>query len=117
MSFVTCVAFATACSGKPAASTADSAASARATKTPDSAAGAIATNGAGDKSAANNDTAKGKLPSNKMGKIPVLEYHVIGGDKNTLYTRTAASYRKRSARELSRSFIEITRESRGSAEK
>jgi hypothetical protein len=23
----------------------------------------------------------------------VLEYHVIGGDKNTLYTRTAASYR------------------------
>jgi peptidoglycan/xylan/chitin deacetylase (PgdA/CDA1 family) len=30
---------------------------------------------------------------NAQGRIPVLEYHVIGGDKNTLYTRTAASYR------------------------
>ncbi len=30
---------------------------------------------------------------NLQGRIPVLEYHVIGGDKNTLYTRTAASYR------------------------
>ncbi len=32
-------------------------------------------------------------PANAQGKIPVLEYHVIGGDKNTLYTRTVASYR------------------------
>ena len=30
---------------------------------------------------------------NLLGRIPVLEYHVIGGDKNTLYTRTAGSYR------------------------
>jgi len=30
---------------------------------------------------------------NAQGRIPVLEYHVIGGDKNALYTRTAASYR------------------------
>ena len=30
---------------------------------------------------------------NLQGRIPVLEYHVIGGDKNSLYTRTAASYR------------------------
>ena len=30
---------------------------------------------------------------NLQGRIPVLEYHVIGGDKNALYTRTAASYR------------------------
>jgi hypothetical protein len=33
------------------------------------------------------------LPENQMGRIPVLEYHVIGGVKNELYTRTAASYR------------------------
>lgn len=31
--------------------------------------------------------------ANLQGRIPVLEYHVIGGDRNTLYTRTAASYR------------------------
>ncbi len=30
---------------------------------------------------------------NQMGRIPVLEYHVIGGEKNSLYTRTAAAYR------------------------
>ena len=28
-----------------------------------------------------------------MGKIPVLEYHVIGGEKNALYTRTVASFK------------------------
>lgn len=33
------------------------------------------------------------LPANPQGRIPVLEYHVIGGDKNALYTRTAASYK------------------------
>jgi hypothetical protein len=33
------------------------------------------------------------LPANHAGKIPVLEYHVIGGTKNELYTRTADSYR------------------------
>ena len=35
----------------------------------------------------------GAASANLQGRIPVLEYHVIGGDKNTLYTRTAASYR------------------------
>jgi hypothetical protein len=35
----------------------------------------------------------GGASPNPMGRIPVLEYHVIGGDKNTLYTRTVASYR------------------------
>ena len=35
----------------------------------------------------------GSAPANPQGRIPVLEYHVIGGEKNTLYTRTAASYR------------------------
>lgn len=29
---------------------------------------------------------------NQLGRIPVLEYHVIGGDKDGLYTRTPAHY-------------------------
>ena len=37
-------------------------------------------------------TGGGAAP-NPTGRIPVLEYHVIAGDKNTLYTRTVASYR------------------------
>src|SRR4029079_3229724 len=36
--------------------------------------------------------ATGSAAPNLQGRIPVLEYHVIGGDKNTLYTPTAASY-------------------------
>jgi hypothetical protein len=36
---------------------------------------------------------RGTLDKNLMGRIPVLEYHVIGGDRNELYTRTVASYR------------------------
>ncbi|MES2176251.1 MAG: polysaccharide deacetylase family protein [Gemmatimonadota bacterium] len=35
----------------------------------------------------------GPVEGHPQGRIPVLEYHVIGGDKNTLYTRTAESYR------------------------
>ena len=50
----------------------------------DSAAGAVA---------ATSDTLGPKLPTNHTGRIPVLEYHVIGGDKNALYTRTAASFK------------------------
>ena len=34
-----------------------------------------------------------KWPANHTGRIPVLEYHVIGGDKNLLYTRTVASFK------------------------
>src|SRR6185503_1382222 len=34
-----------------------------------------------------------KLPANHSGRIPVLEYHVIGGPKNELYTRTVASFK------------------------
>ena len=34
-----------------------------------------------------------KLPANHAGRIPVLEYHVIEGTKNTLYTRTAESFK------------------------
>ena len=35
-----------------------------------------------------------RLPANHMGRIPILEYHVIGGTKNYEYTRTADSFRK-----------------------
>ncbi len=38
-------------------------------------------------------SAGGGATPNRTGRIPVLEYHVIGGDKNSLYSRTAASYR------------------------
>ena len=46
-----------------------------------------------DASAATAPASGGAAPANVQGRIPVLEYHVIGGEKNTLYTRTAASYR------------------------
>ena len=36
---------------------------------------------------------RARAPAKLRGGFPVLEYHVIAGDKNTLYTRTAASYR------------------------
>jgi Polysaccharide deacetylase len=53
----------------------------------DSAAGAVADAPAGQ------SPSSGAQPANLLGRIPVLEYHVIAGDKNALYTRTAASYR------------------------
>ena len=43
--------------------------------------------------AAATDTLGPKLPANHDGRIPVLEYHVIGGEKNALYTRTVASFK------------------------
>jgi hypothetical protein len=64
----------------------DSATGAKAHSTPDSSAGSVATTAAGSR-------AGDPLPSNHMGKIPVLEYHVIGGTQNALYTRTAASFK------------------------
>src|ERR1044071_5763652 len=39
------------------------------------------------------DAERGTLASNPTGKIPVLEYHVIGGEKNGLYTRTVESFK------------------------
>jgi hypothetical protein len=62
-------------------------------KTAESASGAIASEGAGQKTSSAGDTMAGKLPANHMGRIPVLEYHVIGGEKNALYTRTVASFK------------------------
>jgi len=87
---VTLVALAAACGstakGSPAGNSGSSG-----KKTADSASGAIATDGAGQKTGSANDTVK--LPANHMGRIPVLEYHVIGGEKNGLYTRTVASFK------------------------
>ena len=60
------------------------------------AAGRIASNGevarpASGQPPGNADTSR--RPANHMGRIPVLEYHVIGGEKNALYTRTVASFK------------------------
>ncbi len=63
----------------------------RAAVSHDSANGAIATDGAGNKSGSTDPGVK--LPANHNGRIPVLEYHVIGGEKNALYTRTVASFK------------------------
>jgi peptidoglycan/xylan/chitin deacetylase (PgdA/CDA1 family) len=35
-----------------------------------------------------------RLATNHLGRIPILEYHVIGDTKNKLYTRTPESFRK-----------------------
>lgn len=52
---------------------------------PDSASGDVAS------AAVRVDTTK--LPANHTGRIPILEYHVIEGTKNSLYTRTIESYK------------------------
>nr|MBA3672882.1 hypothetical protein [Gemmatimonadaceae bacterium] len=62
--------------------------------TTDSAGGNVTAAPAADAApAAGAPAAGGSSAANPRGRIPVLEYHVIGGEKNTLYTRTAASYR------------------------
>jgi hypothetical protein len=79
---------------KPAADTAAVATTKTAT---DSSAGSIATTGAGAASGTTGASAQsgdpGKLAANHMGKIPVLEYHVIGGTADAQYTRTVASFK------------------------
>jgi peptidoglycan/xylan/chitin deacetylase (PgdA/CDA1 family) len=82
----------TSSSGRPAA--ADSAGGAVADAKAPNAGGATGGASAGTNAAtpAGAVTGGGAAP-NLQGRIPVLEYHVIGGDKNTLYTRTADSYR------------------------
>jgi hypothetical protein len=94
---VTLVALA-ACA-KEGAKPADTTAAASAKTAPDSSAGSIATTGAGGASGSTPSAASaapgdpGKLPANHMGKIPVLEYHVIGGAADAMYTRTVASFK------------------------
>lgn len=82
---VTLVAIAGCAKGEARRAPADSATAARATTT-DSSAGNVAP-------AATAGATGARLPQNHMGKIPVLEYHVIGGEKNGLYTRTVASFK------------------------
>ena len=43
--------------------------------------------------ASSTSSERGTLAQSLNGRIPGLEYHVIGGDKNSLYSRTAASYK------------------------
>ena len=57
----------------------------------DTSGGDVARTSSAGQPVASPDTAK--RPPNHMGRIPVVEYHVIGGDKNALYTRTVASFR------------------------
>jgi hypothetical protein len=63
--------------------------------THDSSSGAVALSSAPSSapSEAVTPPPNGAQAANAQGRIPVLEYHVIGGDKNADYTRTAASYR------------------------
>ena len=58
--------------------------------------------------AAATPTGATSVGANLQGRIPVLEYHVIGGEKNTLYTRTAASYRADLEEAYKRGFRPIT---------
>ncbi len=92
---VTLVAITAACSGKTGSAKPESAngavAATAAASTPDSSAGSTAA--VASAGTTTGGTTRGALPSNHDGKIPVLEYHVIGGEKNSLYTRTAASFR------------------------
>jgi hypothetical protein len=87
------LALAAACSRGDASSSA-SAKGVAVSTTADSAAGNVADSASAATTATGTaESATGALPANPQGRIPVLEYHVIGGDKNSLYSRTAASYR------------------------
>jgi Polysaccharide deacetylase len=48
--------------------------------------------GRGGAVASSSGDVRTPLKANHVGRIPILEYHVIGGDKNALYTRTRASF-------------------------
>ena len=108
--FVVLALFLAACS-KGDASSAGSGSGAR---TRDSSAGTVTTTAAdiggsaSSGSAAAPAAATGSAAANLQGRIPVLEYHVIAGDKNTLYTRTAASYRADMEEAYKRGFRPIT---------
>ena len=108
--FVVLALFLAACS-KGDASSAGSGSGAR---TRDSSAGTVATTAAdiggsaSSGSAAAPAAATGSAAANLQGRIPVLEYHVISGDKNSLYTRTAASYRADMEEAYKRGFRPIT---------
>ena len=60
-------------------------------KTPAAPAGP--TTSASDSASSVATTTPGTLPANHLGRIPVVEYHVIGGTQNKLYTRTVESFK------------------------
>ena len=77
--------------------------------TRDSAAGSVAiAPAAAAQASEGSPPAATSATANLQGRIPVLEYHVIGGEKNTLYTRTAASYRADLEEAYKRGFRPIT---------
>ena len=78
-----------ACSGA-ASGKADAAGARSGGKAADSSSGSVAANGSTN---AGNGGDTARRPANHMGRIPVLEYHVIGGTQNALYTRTVASFK------------------------
>jgi len=55
------------------------------------------------------------LATNHLGRIPILEYHVIGSAKNGLYSRTAESFRKDLEDVYARGYrpITVSRRARG----
>jgi hypothetical protein len=92
---VTLVALA-ACAKGGAKPPVDTAATAAASSATDSSAGNIASAGTtvpATPATAAPGTDPGRLPPNHMGRIPVLEYHVIGGTADAQYTRTVASFK------------------------
>jgi len=76
--------------------------------TRDSAGGSVAIAPAAASASEGSPPAASSAAANLQGRIPVLEYHVIGGEKNTLYTRTAASYRADLEEAYKRGFRPIT---------
>jgi len=63
----------------------------------DAAPRADSSTGGSRSSSSTGDIAKregARLAANHLGRIPILEYHVIRGTKNSLYTRTPESFRK-----------------------
>ena len=85
-------------------------------RTRDSAGGTVDTRVASDSGASTAARASsdglaataGNAATNLQGRIPVLEYHVISGEKNSLYTRTAASYRADMEEAYKRGYRPIT---------
>ncbi|CAN5201906.1 hypothetical protein BH09GEM1_BH09GEM1_35370 [soil metagenome] len=108
-SVVLVVLFAAACSKGDASSRG-------AGRTRDSSAGSVAATAASDSvaataalsSPATQTASAGSAAANTLGRIPVLEYHVITGDKNSLYTRTAASFRADMEEAYKRGYRPIT---------
>jgi len=64
---------------------------------PDAPARSAASSASGTTASSAGDIGKStapKLATNHQGRIPILEYHVIGGTKNGLYSRTVETFKK-----------------------